>query len=165
MNEEELREIFKKIDLHYNTRYSENKEMMAEWFRYLKKYDSKEVFDSLEYYLKYYPTNPPKMYNLINGLMSLEQKQQLKNLHTICPYCKKTVSMEDYDKHYGRCLDINFIERNVKKYCNQQIVRDDYYKMSDKDLKLRFDKIAKIVIEKTPNELEKKYLKKYFYNS
>jgi hypothetical protein len=165
MTNSEIMELFKKIDVHYNTKYSENKEMVVEWTKYLKKYSAKEVFNSFEYYLKYYPTNPPRMYNLINDLKTLEQKVQEENIKTICPYCRESVTMSEYNHHYGRCLDIEYIEKNVKKYLNQQIIRDDYYKMSDEDLKLRLDKVARMIIKESPDSLEAKYLKKYLYES
>jgi len=165
MNIQEIKELLKKIDIHYNTRYLENKDLIKEWEKYLKKYNKKDIFNKLEKYLKSeFSNNAPKLYYLINGVKTIEQKQQLSNLYTMCNYCNKKISMEEYEKHHSKCLDIEFIERNVKKYLNQQIVRDDYLKMNDNDLKLRFNKIAKIVIEKSTNQKEVKFLKKYLKN-
>lgn len=165
MNIQEIKELLKKIDIHYNTKYLENKDLIKEWEKYLKKYNKKDIFNKLENYLKSeFNNNAPKLYYLINGVNTIEQKHQLSNLHTMCNYCNKIVSMEEYEKHHSKCLDIEFIERNVKKYLNQQIVRDDYLKMNDNDLKLRFNKIAKIVIEKSNNQQEVKFLKKYLKN-
>ena len=162
MSNKEIMELFKKIDTHYNTKYSENEEMIIEWSKYLKKYISKEVFDSFEYYLKYYPTNPPRMYNLISGLKTYEQKIHEENIKTICPFCRDSVTMSEYNHHYGRCLSIDYIERNVKKHLNQQIIRDDYYKMSDEDLNKRYEKIMNIVCENSNNPMEKLCQKKYY---
>ena len=156
-------ELVKKIDIHYNTENHKNSNYIKEWYSVLKKYDKEDVYKSFEHHLKSDFSNiTPKLYYLVKDLKTPEQKVELENLHTICPYCKERVSMNEFDKHYSRCLDIDFIEKNVKKYCDQQIIRDDYYNMSDSDLKLRFDKIARIAIEKSENELERKYLKKYF---
>lgn len=163
MSDNEIRELLEKIDIHYNSDYSKNKNLVLEWKRQLKKYEAKDVFRKLEEHLKSeFGNTPPKLYFLIKDLKTPEEKYKLKNLHTVCKYCRKIINMEEYENHYHKCLTIEYIERNVKKYLNQQIVRSDYFEMSDEDLKKKYEKIAKVVYENTTNQMEKDCIKKYF---
>jgi hypothetical protein len=163
MTIKECTDILKTIDLTYNVSYSIDEEYIKDWYKDLKNYDFNDVCNSLENHLKSnYSNIPPKKWSLLNSLKTIENKEKLKYIKTTCRFCKKNISMEEFEKHYSRCQDIDFIEKNVKEYLNQQIIREDYYIMSDEDLKRRFDKIAKIVMEKNNGTKLSNCLKKYF---
>ena len=141
MRDDEIRELLERIDIHYNTDYSKNKGLINEWKKQLKKYEAKDVFGKLEEYLKSeFGNNAPKLYYLIKDLKTPDEKYQLQNLHTKCNYCGQIINMDEFEHHHARCLEIEYIEKNVKKYLDQQIVRDDYFKMSDSDLNIRIHK-------------------------
>ena len=163
MNDNEIKELLEKIDIHYSTDYAKNKNLVIEWKKQLKKYASKDVFRKLEEHLRSdYSNIPPKLYFLLKDLKTPEEQIKLDLLSEQCKFCNQFVKLSNFDEHYEKCMDIDFIERNVKKYLNQQIIRSDYYEMSNEDVKKRFEKIAKIVIEKSNNEMEVNALKKYF---
>lgn len=163
MKDNEIKILLERIDVHYNTNYSTNKSLIIEWKKQLVNYEAKDVFKKLDEHLKSdYSNNPPKLYYLIKDLKTPEEKYKLNNLHTLCTYCKKVVNMEDYEQHHKKCLTIEYIEKNVKKYLNQQIVRQDYFDMSYEEIMKRYEKIAKIVQEKSTNEIEKNSIKMYF---
>lgn len=163
MNDNEIKEFLEKIDIHYGTDYAKNKNLVIEWKKQLKKYASKDVFRKLEEHLRGDFSNiPPKLYFLIKDLKTPEEQIELDALSEQCKFCGEFVKLMEFDKHYERCMDIDFIERNVKKYLNTQIIRSDYYEMSDEDIKKRFEKIAKVVMEKSENKYEINAIKMYF---
>lgn len=166
MNTKEVKELLEKIDIHYGTEYSTNKNLILEWQKELKKYDSDDVFRKLEEHLKSNFSNiPPKLYFLVKDLKTPKEKLNLNNLNIICTYCKSIVNVLDYDRHYERCMEIDYIARNVKKYLNQEVNISEYRLMSDDDIKKRFDKIANIIIKKGDNQKEKDCLIRYFEES
>lgn len=163
MKDNEIRELLEKIDVHYNSDYSKNKNLVLEWKKQLKKYEAQDVFRKLEEHLKSdYGNNPPKLYFLIKDLKTPDEKYKLKNLHTLCPFCKNVLSMEEFNKHYSKCLDIDYIDKNVKKHLNQQIIKSDYYKMTDSEIKTRYEKILKLVYKNSTNKMEKMCIENYF---
>ena len=154
--------ILKRIDLNYNTNYYDNKPIIEEWYKDLIKYDYEDVNNSLDRYMKYDNSiYPPKRSVILRGLKTREQKDRENNLKTICPFCYRTVHMKEFNHHYGRCLDLEFIEKNVKKYLGKDIDYDKYYEMSDEELEKQIIKISKIVYDKTTNDAMKNYIKKY----
>lgn len=154
--------ILKRIDLNYNTNYYDNKPIIEEWYKDLIKYDYEDVDKALDRYMKFDNSiYPPKRNAILRGLKTKEQKFRESNLRTICPLCFRNVQINDFNNHYGRCLDLEFIEKNVKKYLDKSIDYDKYYNMSDDDLEKQVIKISKIIYEKTTNEAMKNYIKKY----
>ena len=163
MNINDVKELLEKVDIHYGTNYSRVDLHIKEWHKELKKYDKEDVFRKLEEHLRgNFSNTPPKLYFLIKDLKKPEDQIKLEKLLEKCNICGEYIKLTDFDKHYDRCLQISFIERNVKKYFNQQIIKSDYYAMSDEDLTKRFDKISKVVLEKDENNQIKSCLKNYF---
>lgn len=154
--------ILKRIDLNYGTNYYDNTQIIEEWYRDLRKYDYPDVDKALDRYMKndtgFYP---PKRNVILRGVKTSEQKYKESNLKTFCPICFKAVGMLEYERHYHRCMDIEYIATNVKKYLNKEIDYKKYCSMSEEELNKKFDQIASIVYNKTENQTEKLFLKKY----
>ena len=163
MTIEQVIEILKIIDINYYTGYSSDKEVIEEWFRKLKDYDFKEVKDRLDNYMEKSIDRryAPKKAFLYVGLNTIQKKEYLKNKLTLCNYCNKKINIED-KKHLNRCRDIDYICKNVKKYLNKNISKEKISKLSDEEITDKFNKIAKIVYEKTDNSMEKFALSNYF---
>lgn len=163
MTNQEIKELLERIDIHYSTDYSKNKDLIKEWTKELKKYDNEDVNRRLEEHLKGEFSNmTPKLYYLTKGLFTPEQKIQMTDIFTNCQLCGKEVNTKDYDEHYEKCGHIDFIKTNVKKYLDQDINVEEYWTMSDEDIKVRWEKIAKIILEKSDNDMLKICLRKYF---
>lgn len=163
MNNQQIKELLEKIDIHYNTEYSKNKNLIKEWTKELRKYDSEDINRRLEEHLKgEFSNSSPKLYYLTKGLFTPEQKIQMTNIFTNCNICGKEVNVKNYDEHYEKCSHIDFIKINVKKYCNQDINIEEYWNMNEEELKKRWEKIAKIILKKSDNSILKICLENYF---
>lgn len=162
MDLKDVKVLIERIDIHYNTELSKKDGLLKEWDKYLKKYDKKDVFRKLDEYIKDYIDYPPKLYNLIRDLKTTEEKHKLKNLYTMCNYCGEKVNMEEFEHHHSKCLMIEYIEKNVKKYLDKQIVRSDYLEMKKDELIKRYEKIVQVVHKNTNNPFEKRAIEKYF---
>lgn len=163
MNLKQTKELIERIDIHYNTEFSKNDNLVKEWAKELKKYDKEDVERRLEEHLKGdFANTTPKLYFLTKGLFTPEQKIQMSVIYTNCQICGKEININEYDEHFTKCSHIDFIKTNVKKYLNQDINVEEYWNMTDDDLTKRWEKIAKIIIEKSDNELLKKCLLNYF---
>ena len=163
MSNQEIKNLLERIDIHYNTEYSKNKNLIKEWTKELRKYSSEDVNRRLEEHLRGdFSNSTPKLYYLIKGLFTPEQKIQMTTIYTNCTLCGKEVNINEFDDHYTKCSHIDFIKTNVKKYLNQDINVEEYWQMSEEDLTKRWEKIAKIVLKKSDNELLKRCLTNYF---
>lgn len=163
MTKEETKEILKKIDVTYQTDFIKNQNYVMEWYKELKNYDYEDVYQKLEEHMRSnFSNSVPKLYFLTKGLKTPKEKEDLKNLVQICPICRQKIKLIDYEKHFDKCMTIDYIKRNVKKYLDKEINVIEYYSMSESEVNKRFDKIAKIVLSKSNNEIEKRFLTKYF---
>ncbi len=163
MKMSEVKELIEKIDIHYGTEHIKNDNLVKEWYKELKKYSSEDVNRRLEEHLRGdFSNSTPKLYYLTKGLFTPEQKIQMTTIYTNCTLCGKEVNINEFDDHYTKCSHIDFIKTNVKKYLNQDINVEEYWQMSEEDLTKRWEKIAKIVLKKSDNELLKRCLTNYF---
>jgi hypothetical protein len=162
MDTEQVKEFLKRIDMNYQTNWSEDKEIILEWYRDLKDYSIADVNKSFNNYMKStYSNIPPKRWAILNNIKTIEEKDRLQHIHTFCQLCRKKVDMYEYDKHYGRCLDIDYLIRNGKKFLNKNWEKEQFYKLSDIDLQDKVLKMQKLVYENTTNKKEKAMLEEY----
>lgn len=161
-----VKELLHRIDINYQTNFSRERETLDEWYKDLKNYDYFDVDKALDNHMKYSPYRniAPKKWVLLQELRTIKQKESIKNIEEVCPFCLRNIKEEKFEKHYSRCLSIDFIDRNVKKYLNKKINYEKYFNMSEKELNDYFNKIAKIVYEKTKNPTEKFCLERYLKN-
>lgn len=165
MTLDEVIEFLKRIDINYQTSLSEDKDIVKEWFIDLKKYQGTDVNESLNNYMKSNYSNViPKRWAILSSIKTIEEKDRLKTLNTICPFCKNKINMYEYEKHYGRCLDIDFLIRNSEKYLNKKLDKENINKLSKIDLEDKVIKMQKIVYDKTTNKSEKSMIEKYLKN-
>lgn len=158
----EVKSILKTIDLVYNTEYENSKDMVEHYYKYLKEYDNEDINLRLSNYIQSSEKFPPKVYDLIHGLLTLKDKETLKGIREQCPYCKNLIKTEEFKEHYENCMDIDYIKRSAKKYLNQDIDLLKYYSMTRSEVLEKVDQMMKIVYQKTENKFEKNCLKKYF---
>lgn len=161
MNKNEVKDLLSLIDRVYKTNYSLDKDIINDWYKVLKNYDLKDINNSLNYYMENYTEYPPKVYNLTKGYSTIENKGLLSNAKTRCQLCNKEIYMVDYDKHYSRCLDIEYLIKNGKKYLDKNWSKEQFYSLNDIELEDKVIKMQKVVYENTNNSFEKNMLEKF----
>lgn len=108
MREDEVYKLLSRIRIYYQN-MSKSDDVNDEWYKILKNYDTADVLEGLERYLKDEKnrTRIPMPQDLIVGLITLDKKEKLKNDYLVdCNLCHKTMFLSQYNNHYGRCLTI-----------------------------------------------------------
>lgn len=162
MKQKEVIDLIKLIDRTYNTDYAGDGDIVKDWFKVLKNYDFDDITNSLEYYMKNYTTYPPKVYELTKGYKTINDKKLLDGAYTRCLFCGKTIPIGD--KHEDKCRSIEFIRNAVKRFKDQDIDKEKYYKMSDDEFNKYYISAVKLVVNNSTNELEVNMWKRYLEN-
>ncbi len=158
MSESEVSNLLDRVKLHYQ-HLSLSDELLEEWFRVLKKYNSDEVFNNLDKYLMIEKNRDriPNPFDLTDGLITENQKEKLKNDYLIdCNLCHKTMLLSEYNStHYKKCLLIKALIRKLAKEGTKVTYQDlDNYsyerldklydKYLEKNKKIRIEGIRKL---------------------
>lgn len=160
MKNKEVMDLLKLIDRCYKTDYATNKDIVNDWFKVLQNYDFGDITGSLDIYMKNYTQYPPKVYDLIRGYQTIDEKKILDGAKIRCIHCMEIIDYED-TKHIDRCLSVSFIKSAVRRFKNQEIDIEKYKKMSEEEFNKYYLSAIKLVINNTTNELEKKTWLKY----
>ena len=162
MDTEQVKEFLKRIDINYQTNWSDNKDIILEWYKDLKNYDLEDVNKSLNYYMKSnYASIPPKRWAILNQIKTTEQKERQNNLITKCQLCGKSMNMNLYDNHYSKCLDIEFLVKSAKKWLDKDITKEELESLSKIDIEDKVLKMQKYIYKNTDNQFEKQHLEIY----
>ena len=159
MKQSNVIELIKLIDRVYKTDYANNKDIVNDWFKVLKQYDFNDMTDSLEYYMQNYTEYPPKVYNLVKGYQTIEDKKILDHAKTRCIFCKKEIDFTD-EEHVNKCRSIEFIKSAVKRFKKQDIDKERYLKMSKEEFQKYYNASIDLVINNSTNEREVNMWKK-----
>ena len=117
MTKNETKKLLNKIKGYYNSQFFIDDYIIETWLETLEPYDYQDTEEHIKTYLKEFPDIPPKPHTFIKGLLTHEEKIALRNSkYTIqCNLCGRWISLEQYDAHYGRCLDIEYLESVAKQ--------------------------------------------------
>lgn len=156
MNREQVKTLFKRIKVHYNTFKSKDQDVFDEWCRRLQDYRANGVFDNFDRYLKEQHDEPPKVIDLINEFIRIE-----KDFNSInCTICGRKESLSNYDKHFSRCNSIDYICRSSKKYFGQVLNKQKLWELSDEEFEDRYWKFCKKLVDvQELSDLEKTSLR------
>lgn len=126
MNKVETKKLLDTIKGYYNSQFFIDEYVINAWTSTMKDYELADAIDHLQTYLKTYPEIAPKPHTFTKGLMTFEQKEKYKNsnLTVACQLCNRWMPLEEYDEHYGKCLDIEYLV-SVAKEKGQNITRED----------------------------------------
>lgn len=126
MNKMEIKKLTNIIKGYYNSQFFIDDYVLEAWYDCLKDYDLEDAEEHLKDYLKDYPDIPPRPHTFKNGLYTHEEKEARRNCnYTIaCNLCGKWMSIEEYDKHYDRCLDIQYLV-SVAKSKGHNLTREE----------------------------------------
>ena len=126
MNKTETKKLTNLIKGYYNSEFFIDDYVLQAWFDTLEPYDYEDAEEHIKEYLKENPDIAQKPHNIIKGMLTKEQKQARKNSGYLvsCNLCGKWMSLQEYDDHYGRCLDIQYLV-SVAKQKGEEYTRED----------------------------------------
>ena len=125
MNKTETKKLLNTIKGYYNSLFYIDEYVLNAWSDDYKNYDLEDCIDHLKTYLKEYPDIPPKPHTFKRGLLTPEEKRRIKNSEfTVnCNLCHKSMSLDEYDRHYDRCLSTKYL---IKRIYEEKQVKADY---------------------------------------
>lgn len=126
MNKAETKKLTNLIKGYYNAQFFIDDYVLEAWYEQLKPYELEDAIEHIQEYLKQNPDTPPKPHTFTRGLLTTEEKRKYKNSdYTVaCQLCGRWMPLEEYDSHYSKCLDIEYLV-NVAKERGQEITRQD----------------------------------------
>lgn len=126
MKKTEVNKLLNTIKGYYNSQFFIDEYVIDAWMETLERYEFDDAKEHIQEYLKEFPDIPPKPHTFIKGLLTTEEKLKLKNAKHIveCNLCHRWMSLNDYDDHYGKCLDIEYLV-NVAKEKGESTTRED----------------------------------------
>lgn len=126
MNKAETKKLTNLIKGYYNAQFFIDDYVLEAWYEQLKPYELEDAIEHIQEYLKQNPDTPPKPHTFTRGLLTTEEKRKYKHSdYTVaCQLCGRWMPLEEYDSHYSKCLDIEYLV-NVAKERGQEITRQD----------------------------------------
>lgn len=131
--------------------------IMNTWFNELQQYDLDDVKGNLKSFMasEYYQKQPPTVSLLIKGLQRKYEKTDWNKVETLCQRCHKPLSLSEYDNHFSRCSNVDYVIRETKKYYHKELTRKELFAMSDEEFNERYNKLLHFIYDHTKNESEK----------
>lgn len=126
MNKNETKKLLNTIKGYYNNQFFVDEYVVEAWTETMQPYDLDDCIEHLQTYLKDNPDTPPKPHTFKRGLYTHEEKMTIKNSdYTVeCNLCHRWLSLDEYDSHYGKCLDIEYLV-SVAKQKGENFTRED----------------------------------------
>ena len=153
MKKSEVNKLLNKIKGYYNSQFFIDDNVLNAWDEQLQDYSLEDCEEHLKEYLKEYPEHPPKPHTFIKGMLTIQEKEKRKHAEYIvqCNLCQRWMTIEDYDNHYGKCLDIEYLvgiakekgeafDRKDLENCRQNVIEQLLRKYEPKN---NIDKIFK----------------------
>ena len=126
MKKTETEKLLNKIKGYYNSQFFIDEYVLDAWNETLKPYELEDAIEHIQEYIKECPDIAPKPHTFIKGLLTSEEKRKYKHSdYTVaCQLCGRWMPIEEYDSHYDKCLDIEYLIK-VAKERGQDITRED----------------------------------------
>ena len=133
MNKTEAKKLTDKIKGYYNSQFFVDDYVLEAWYETMKPYDLDDAIEHIQTYVKEFPDIPPKPHTFKRGLYTHEEKMRIKNsdFTVQCNLCGRWMSLDDYDSHYDKCLDIQYLE-SVAKQKGETFTREDLENQPDR---------------------------------
>lgn len=131
MELKEVKVILNKIKVYY-PEFSINEYSIEEWNRVLKDYDFEDVYNKLNSHLQGENGKEiPRLNYLTRYLDTIEEKERRsKDYIVYCNLCKEKMLFTDYNRHYGRCLQVQTLWKKSIQLGNE-IPREDIEQYGD----------------------------------
>lgn len=133
MNKQETKKLTDKIKGYYNSQFFVDEYVIDAWYETMEPYDLEDAIEHIQDYVKQYPDIAPKPQTFRVGLCTHEQKMRMRNSDFIveCNLCHRFMPLEEYDLHYDKCLDIQYLE-SVAKEKGESFTRADLENQTDR---------------------------------
>ena len=164
MTVQETNLFLKRIKQYYNDFVIDDFKV-EEWYKQLKDYDAEDVNERLDKHLKSetYGDYPPKLNYILAGIIKTKDKDAVRKYIIVCENCGKTLDYFNYDVHIIKCNSIDYVIREMKKYLNKDVTREQLESLSDDVFWDKYDALLQIVKDKLPdNSGKKKLIQAYF---
>jgi len=164
MTIQETNLFLKRIKQYYND-FIIDSFKVEEWYNQLKDYDADDVNRKLDKHLKseMYGDYPPKLNYILAGIMKAKDKNAVRKYIIVCQNCGKELDYFDYDEHLRKCNSIDYVIREMKKYLNKDVTREQLESMSEEKFWDKYDAMLEIIKSKLPDGSgKKKLIQAYF---
>ena len=156
MKKNEVNEILKRIKSNYQD-FIVDDYKTNEWNKELKDYDFEDVMKKVEEHMRSedYGSFPPKLYFLTKYLQTTSEKNTKTNYLLQCTICGEYIPESEYDEHYDRCMDVDYIVRIRKKYFNKDItkeMRNRFMSLSKEQFDTKFMEFLNEIYNDVPKE-------------
>lgn len=156
MEKKQVSEILKRINSNYPD-FVVDEYKQKEWYNELKDYDYEDVMRKVEEHLRSeeYGKFPPKLYFLTKYLHTITEKNTKTNYLLKCSICGNDIPEAEYDNHYGRCMDIEYIDGILKKYFNKKVTKDMWQEninLSQEEFDIKYMNFLDKVYNRVPKE-------------
>lgn len=133
MNKVETQKLTNKIKGYYNSLFFVDEYVIDAWYETMKPYDLEDAIEHIQEYVKEFPNDPPKPQTFKRGLYTHDEKVRLReSKFTVeCNLCHRFMPLQEYDEHYGKCLDIQYLV-SVAKQKGEDYSREDLENQPDR---------------------------------
>jgi len=151
MSLDQLDTLLERIKVHcpfFMKGYDKAREKLQkkEWYKVLINYDFLDVNKELDAFLANNPSATPTVYELVNGISKISNKQVGDDELIFCTICKKRVPLKNYKNHYRRCLSQSYLENLALKYYGTKLDKEKLNKLSDEEFdSFYYDSCKKIL--------------------
>lgn len=145
MTKNETKKLLNEIKGYYNSQFFIDEYVLEAWVDTMQDYDLDDAEKHIKEYLEEYPEIPPKPHTFKKGLLTTEEKERRKNAkYTVeCNLCHRFMSYEEYESHYGKCLDIQYL---------LSVAKQKHFKTSREELENQKSGVIDNLIKKYPPE-------------
>ena len=122
----EAKKLTDLIKGYYNTQFFVDEYVIDAWYQTMKPYDLDDAIEHIQVYIKENPDTPPKPHTFKRGLYTHEEKERIRNSnYTVeCNLCRRWMPLADYESHYDKCLDIQYLVSKAKEK-GETLTRED----------------------------------------
>lgn len=126
MNKTETKKLTDKIKGYYNSQFFVDDYVLEAWYETMKPYDLDDAIDHIQVYIKENPDTPPKPHTFKKGLYTHEEKERIRNskFTVECNLCRRFMPLAEYEEHYDKCLDIQYLVSKAKEK-GENLTRED----------------------------------------
>jgi len=125
MTKNETKTLLSKIKGYYNSQFFIDEYVIDAWYETMKPYDLEDAIEHIQVYVKENSDVAPKPQTFKRGLLTHEEKMRYRNSKYVvnCNLCKRLMSFQEYEDHYGRCLGIQYL-LGITKNKNLDLTRE-----------------------------------------
>lgn len=126
MTKSEVLKFLSKVKGCYPSQFFLEEDVKREWVERLTPYDLEDVERKFEEHLKGEMSDrPPLVHFITKYLITPEEKRKYDGEYTVsCNLCGKWMPLSIYDKHYDKCLTIEYLV-GIAKRKGEIITRED----------------------------------------